>query len=103
MGLFSTIGKKPRAAERPPSGIGQQLGTTKAAAFLKATIGNNNYGREAAAFLNWATGIKNGSLLLGTGNKHGREAAAFLSWATIGNNNYDREAAAFLNSSNCYK
>jgi hypothetical protein len=52
MGLLLTIGKTTRAAERPPSGIGQQLGTTKAAAFLNwATIGNNNYGREAAAFL----------------------------------------------------
>jgi hypothetical protein len=37
--------------------------------------------------LNWAT-IGN--------NKYSREAAAFLNWATIGNNNYGREAAAFL-------
>jgi hypothetical protein len=58
---------------------------------------NNNYGRETASFLNWAT-IWN--------NNYGREAAAFLKekytignnnyWATIGNNNYGREAATFL-------
>jgi hypothetical protein len=29
-------------------------------------------------------------------NNYRREAAAFLNWATIGNNNYGREAAAFL-------
>jgi hypothetical protein len=57
MGLFWTIGTTTRAAKRPPSGIGQQLGTTtmganEEAAFLNwATIGNNNYGREAVFFL----------------------------------------------------
>jgi len=66
----------------------QQLGTTtttttgaKRPPFLREEqqlrpIGNNNYGREAAAFLNEASN---------------------------GNKNYGREAAAFLNSSNCYK
>jgi hypothetical protein len=46
-----------RLFEGPPSGIGQQWGTPKnnnygreAAAFLKAT-NNSNYGREAAVFL----------------------------------------------------
>jgi hypothetical protein len=29
-------------------------------------------------------------------NNWGREAAAFSNWATIANNNYGREAAAFL-------
>ena len=61
--------------------LGQQLGPRsgrllelgnywrEAAAFLKATIGNNHYGREAVAFSNWATIGK---------NNYGREAAAFL-------------------------
>jgi hypothetical protein len=35
----------------------------------------------------------------GNHNK-GREAAAFLNWATIRNNNYSREAAAFLKATN---
>ena len=44
-----------------------------------------NLGREAAAFLNWAT-IGN--------NNYSREAAVFLK--ATNNNNYGREAAAFL-------
>jgi hypothetical protein len=58
------------------------------AAFLKGlfwTIGNHHYGREAAAFLNWA--------IIGN-NSYSREAAAFLK--ATDNNNYGREAAAFL-------
>jgi hypothetical protein len=46
------------------------------------TIGNN-YGREAAAFLNWATGINNqimGGHYWATGINYGREVVAFLSW-----------------------
>ena len=34
------------------------------------TMGNNNLGREAAAFWNWAT--------IGNNNNYSREAAAFL-------------------------
>ena len=70
------------------------------------TIGNNNYGREAAAFLkatnngslldNWEQQLRarSGRLFEGKimglfwtiGNSNnGREAAAFLNWATIGN------------------
>jgi hypothetical protein len=65
----------------------------------------NNYGREAAAFLN----IKRSLYLTGTTttamkrpywafaeNNYGREAPAFLL-------DYGREAAAFLNSSNINK
>jgi hypothetical protein len=44
-----------------------------------ATIRNNNYGREAAAFLKAKYTIGNNNY-----------------WATIGNNNYGREAAFFL-------
>jgi hypothetical protein len=82
---------------------------------------NNNYGREAAAFLkarqnngtlldNWEQqlGPRSGRLLefcnqpsgvlqpLGT-NNYSREAAAFLK--ATNNNNYGREAAAFLKAS----
>ena len=49
-----------------------------------AIIGNNNYGREAAAFCKATT----------NNNNYGREAAAFSK--TTNNNNYGREAAAFL-------
>ena len=43
------------------------------------TIGN--YGREAAGFLNWATGINKWvTFLLASGNSYGREAAAILKW-----------------------
>ena len=65
-----------------------------AAAFLNwATIGNNNYGRKAAAFFK---AINN--------NNYGREAAAFLkvkllvSFEQLGTTTRAaREAAAFLN------
>ena len=46
----------------------------------------NNYGRKAA-FLNWA--------LIGN-NNYSREAAAFVE--ATNDNNYGREAAAFLNA-----
>jgi hypothetical protein len=49
------------------------------------TFWNHNKGREAATFLNWAT-IRN--------NYYSREAAAFLK--ATNNNNYGREPAAFL-------
>ena len=35
-----------------------------------------------------------------TGINYGRKAAAFLNFATIGNNNYGREAAAFFKGTN---
>ena len=51
------------------------------------TFGNHNKGRDAAAFLNWAT-IKN--------NNYSREAAAFLKATKNGR----EEAAAFLRQIN---
>ena len=63
-------------------------------------MGHFNYGREAAAFLNSATGINT----INYGN-YGREAAAFFEFGNwnqlISHNwvtgNYDREATAFMN------
>jgi hypothetical protein len=55
-------------------------------------IGNNNYGNswgEAAAFWRFAT--------IGNNNNYSREAAAFLK--ATNNNNDGREAAAFLKAS----
>jgi hypothetical protein len=48
-------------------------------------LGTTRIGSEAATCLNWAT-IRN--------NNYSREAAAFLK--ATNNNNYGREAAAFL-------
>jgi hypothetical protein len=69
---------------------------------------NNNYGREAAAFLKARQ--NNGTLLDNweqqLGPRSGRllefcNQPAFWSFATIGNNNnYSREAAAFLKATN---
>jgi len=42
------------------------------------TIGN--YGRDAAALLNWATGINKWVTFLASGIIHCREAAAILKW-----------------------
>jgi hypothetical protein len=56
---------------------------------LKAIINNNNYGREATAFL---TARQNNGILLDYWEQQLRQR-------TVGNNNYNnygREAAAFL-------
>jgi hypothetical protein len=44
------------------------------------TIGNYGNNEEAAAFLNWATGINKWVTFLASGNIYGREAAAILKW-----------------------
>ena len=86
-----------RAAQRPPS------------FFIQATATNHgsflNYGREAAAFFNWATVSINLSLYWTTGNNYGRAAAAFFLTTTAAQRspfycaigNFGREAAVFLN------
>ena len=85
------------AAQRPPS------------FFIQATATNHgsflNYGREAAAFLNWATASINLSLYWTTWNNNGRAAAAFFLTTTAAQRspfywaigNFGRAAAAFLN------
>ena len=66
------------AAQRPPSFI--QTNAISYGSFLDWTIGN--YGREVAAFGNsfWATDITCNYWT--TKNNYGRAAATFLNWAT---------------------
>jgi uncharacterized membrane protein YdjX (TVP38/TMEM64 family) len=60
------------------------------------TIGNSNYGLFEGSFF----GQLGTTTTAATIFNYGREAAAFLNWAIFGNNNYSREAAAFLKATN---
>ena len=75
MGHFIGQLETTRAAQRPPS------------FFIQATATNHgsflNYGREAAAFLNWASASINLSPYWTTWNNNGRAAAAFFLTTTV--------------------
>ena len=63
----------------------------------------NNYGREAAAFLIWTTGINKWVTFLASGNIYGgREAAAILKLCKD-NLDYGREAVVFFEFGNWHQ
>ena len=70
MGHFIGQLETTTAAQRPPPFFIQATAINHES-FFDWTIGN--YGREAAVFLNWATGINNGSLYWTTGNNYWKQ------------------------------